>query len=235
MSIWKRIFGGAADIALGGPLGQLFEKIRGGVADGSGDGTKQIAFTIAVIALGAKMAKADGVVTRDEINAFREVFRVPDDEVKNVARVFDIARRDTAGYEHYARQVARLFSDNPGILEDLLAGLFHIAKADRLIHPKELEYLRAVAGIFGFKGGEFDRIRAIHLGPDPEDPHTILGLPHDADDVELRRRYRTLIRDNHPDLAVAQGLPEEFINLANQKMAAINAAYEQIAKQRGLT
>ena len=234
MSIWKRIFGGAADIALGGPLGQLFEKVRGRVTDGSGEGTKQVAFTIAVIALGAKMAKADGVVTRDEINAFREVFQVPDDELKNVARVFDIARRDTAGYEHYARQVARLFADNPSVLEDLLAGLFHIAKADQVIHPNELEYLRAVAGIFGFEGVAFDRIRAIHLGPDPEDPYAILGLPHDAEDAELRRQYRTLIRDNHPDRAMAQGLPEEFVDLANQKMAAINAAYERIAKQRGL-
>ncbi len=235
MSIWKKIFGGAADIALGGPLGQLFEKIRGGITDGTGDGTKQIAFTIAVIALGAKMAKADGVVTRDEIDAFRQVFQVPDDEVKNVARVFNLARRDTAGYEHYARQVAKLFADNPSVLEDLLAGLFHIAKADRMIHPNELEYLRAVAGIFGFEGVEFDRIRAIHLGPDPEDPYTVIGLPHDAEDAELRRRYRSLIRDNHPDRAVAQGLPEEFVNLANEKMAAINAAYERIAKQRGLT
>ena len=234
MSIWKKIFGGAAVAAIGGPLGQLFEKFRAGVGDGAGDGTKQIAFTIAVIALGAKMAKADGVVTREEIDAFREVFQVPDDEVKNVARVFDIARRDTAGYQHYARQVAKLFTENPNVLEDLLGGLFHIAKADGVIHPNELAYLRDVAAIFGFEGAEFDRIRAILLGPDPDDPYAILGLPHGAEDAELKRHYRKLIRDNHPDRAMAQGLPAEFVDLANQKMAAINAAYERIAKQRGL-
>ena len=234
MSIWRRIFGGAAGLALGGPLGQLFETARGTGSTDAADGTKQVAFTIAVIALGAKMAKADGVVSREEIDAFREVFHVPDDEVKNVARVFDIARRDTAGWEHYARQVAKLFTGNPSVLEDLLAGLFHIAKADNVIHLSELEYLRGVAAIFGFEGVEFDRIRAIHLGPDPEDPYTVLGLAHDADDNQLRRHYRKLIRDNHPDRAVAEGLPEEFVDLANQRMAAINAAYQRIAKQRGL-
>ena len=93
---------------------------------------------------------------------------------------------------------------------------------------------RFKGSIFGFEGVAFDRIRAIHLGPDPEDPYAILGLPHDAEDAELKRQYRTLIRDHHPDRAMAQGLPEEFVELANEKMAAINAAYERIAKQRGL-
>ena len=242
MSIWGKLLGGAAGFAFGGPLGAMFgglaghavDRIRGEDTNGARDGTKQIAFTIGVIVLGAKMAKADGVVTRDEVDAFRDVFHVPEDELKNVARVFDMARRDSGGYEPYARQIARLFADNPQVLEDLLAGLIHIAKADNVIHPSELEYLRGVAEIFGFDETGFNRIRAMYLAPDPDDPYTVLGLAHDADDDQVKSHYRNLIRENHPDRAMANGLPEEFVDLANEKMAAINAAYERIAKQRGL-
>ena len=134
MSVWGKILGGAAGFALGGPIGALLgglaghavDKMRAG-AEG-GDGTKQIAFTIGVVVLGAKMAKADGVVTPDEIVAFRQVFRVPPEEMKNVGRVFDRARQDAEGFEPYARQIAGLFKGNPAVLEDLLDGLFHIAK-----------------------------------------------------------------------------------------------------------
>jgi len=241
MSVWGKIFGGAAGFALGGPLGAMLGGLAGHAVDRlrsddapSRDGTKQIAFTIGVIVLGAKMAKADGVVTRDEIEAFREVFHVPDHEVRNVARVFDLARRDADGYEPYARQIAKLFEQDPTVLEDLMAGLFHIARADNVIHPAEIEFLRGVADIFGIKGLDFDRIRASHIGADQEDPYTILGVPHDISDGELRRHYRELIRENHPDRAMAKGLPEEFVDLANEKMAAINAAYERVAQHRGI-
>jgi len=241
MSIWGKIVGGAAGFALGGPLGAMLGGLAGHAVDrlrGDDttvrDGTKQIAFTIGVIVLGAKMAKADGIVTRDEIEAFREVFHIPDHEVRNVATVFDRARRDADGYEPYAHQIAKLFEQDPSVLEDLMAGLFHIARADNVIHPAEIDFLRGVAEIFGIKGHDFDRIRASHIGADQEDPYTILGVPHDISDVELRRHYRELIRENHPDRAMAKGLPEEFIDLANEKMAAINAAYERVAQHRGI-
>ncbi len=156
MSIWGKILGGAAGFALGGPLGAMLgasfgHAVDSGFDSGRGkpgdDATKKMTFTIGVIALSAKMAKADGQVTRDEIDSFREVFDVPPHEVKNVGRVFDLARKDTAGYEAYAQQISDLFSDNKRVLEDLLGALFHIMKADGVIHPGELEFVNNVATI----------------------------------------------------------------------------------------
>ncbi|MDA0260986.1 MAG: TerB family tellurite resistance protein [Proteobacteria bacterium] len=241
MSIWGKVLGGAAGFALGGPIGALVGGVLGHAVDrmridegSGGDGTKQVAFTIGVIVLGAKMAKADGVVTPNEVVAFKEVFHVPPDEMKNVGRIFDQARKDAAGYEPYAQQVAGLFKSNPAVLEDLIDGLFHIAKADNIMHPSELEFLESVATIFGFSEAEWLRIKEGHLGPNKSDPYTILGVAHDVPDAELKRVYRKLVREHHPDTLIAQGMPQEFVDVANDKLATINSAYDRVAKQRGL-
>ena len=243
MSIWGKIIGAASGFALGGPIGALIggfaghaiDKMRGGDgAEGGENATRQIAFTIGVIALGAKMAKADGQVTRDEVDAFREVFQVPPDDLKHVAKVFDQAKKGVAGYEAYAKQLAGLFRENPAVLEDLLDGLFHIAKADNVYHPAEDEFLRSVAQIFGFSEHEFARIKEAHVGADKSDPYVILGVSRDAADGELKSHYRTLIREHHPDTLIAQGMPQEFIDVANEKLAAINDAYDRIRAERGL-
>ena len=240
MSIWGKVIGGVAGYALGGPLGGLIgavaghavDRMRGGAADGIG--TRQIAFTIAVIALSAKMAKADGRVTRVEIDAFKQVFHIPLGELKNVGRLFDEARKDSSDFEPYAEQIADMFAGEPAVLEELLGGLFHIARADGVIHPAELDYLRRVADIFGFDGPGFERIRASQMDPEEVDPYDVLGLPRDATDAEIKKTYRRLIRENHPDTLIAQGLPQEFVDLANEKMAHINAAYDRIEKERKL-
>jgi DnaJ like chaperone protein len=241
VSIWGKIIGATAGFAVGGPIGALVGGLAGHVYDrhkargeDPGDATQQIAFTIGVIALGAKMAKADGVVTADEVQAFKEVFQVPPEEMKNVGRVFDLARKDARGYEVYARQIAGLFDGKPRVLEDLLDGLFHIAKADNVIHPAELSYLESVAQIFGFDGNEFARIKEAHLGPDRADPYQVLGVSRGAADDNIKKTYRRLIREHHPDTLIAQGVPEEFVRVANDKLAAINVAYDRIAKERGL-
>lgn len=243
MSIWGKIIGGAAGFAVGGPLGAMLGAAAGHAVD-SGlvgavgaageEATRKITFTIGVIALSAKMAKADGQVTRDEVEAFKQVFKIPPHEAKNVGRVFDMARQDTAGYEAYARQIAKLFSDNPSVLEDLLGALFHIAMADGIIHPGEAEFLENVARIFGFSETQYEAIRALYLGPDEADPYTIMGVPHTVSDADLKVRYRTLIKENHPDRLIAQGMPQEFITVANDRLAGINAAYDRIAADRGL-
>ena len=243
MSIWGKIIGGVAGFALGGPLGALLgtaaghfmvDRPRGSAPDDDADGTRRIAFTIGVIALGAKMAKADGTVTPDEIRAFREVFRVPPEEMGNVGRVFDQARRDAQGFEPYARQIAELLVGRRTVLEDLLDGLFHIAKADRFIHPGEIAYLHEVARIFGFSDQDFARIREGHLGPDEADPYRILGIGRDASDDLVKKAYRKLMRDHHPDTVIAQGMPKEFVEVANQKVASINDAYDRVTRQRGI-
>ncbi|MGE4220583.1 MAG: TerB family tellurite resistance protein [Alphaproteobacteria bacterium] len=242
MSIWGKLLGGAAGLALGGPLGALIGAIAGHAVDqmrredrAPPDATRSVGFTIAVIVLGAKLAKADGRVTRDEIAAFKEVFQVPPDELKNVARVFDMARRDSNGFEPYAHQVAAMFRDNPAVLEKLLYCLAHIAQADGAVHPEEERYLRKVAEIMGLDDAAFARATAIHTRSSGEDPYRVLGLNPSVSDAELRRAYRDLVRENHPDRLTAQGMPQEFIEVANRKLAEINAAYDRIAAQRGLT
>jgi DnaJ like chaperone protein len=256
MSILGAILGGAAGfIALGGPLGALLGAAAGHAIgrfaqrkddDGAAqaeppiDGldpraaTRQAAFTIAVIALGAKMAKVDGVVTRDEVDAFKQVFRVPDDEMKTVGRIFDQARKSPLGFEAYAGQIAHMFRNQRPVLEELLDGLFHIAKADGRVPAAELDYLRKVAGIFGFSEHDFERIRAEQLGPDKADPYEILGVGRRSTDSEIKLAYRKLVREHHPDRLIAKGVPKEFIEVANEKLATINAAWDRITKERNI-
>lgn len=243
MSIWGKILGGAAGFAVGGPLGALLGATLGHAVDSyrgntttsaATEATQQIAFTIAVIVLGAKMAKADGKVTRDEVDAFKRVFKIPAHEMKNVGRLFDQARRDSLGFEPYARQVARLLHDKPELLEELLDGLFHIAQADGIVPESELNYLRQIASIFGFDEASFNRIRAANIGPDKSDPYHILGVKADIDDAGLKAAYRKLVREHHPDRLIAQGMPQEFVDMANEKLAHINEAYRRLAIQRGI-
>jgi DnaJ like chaperone protein len=242
MSIWGKILGGVGGFAIGGPLGAIIGAVAGHAVDRirtaqapDTDATKSIAFTIGVVVLGAKIAKADGAVTRDEVDAFKQVFHVPDHEVANVGRVFNQARKDSRGFEPYARQVAETFDGNAAVLEELLYCLSFIARADGILHADEVEYLRKVADIFGLDATAFERVTAIRTADHNADPYRILGVPPQIDDGALKTAYRKLVRENHPDLLTAQGMPEEFIDIANKKLAAINAAYDEIAAARGLT
>jgi DnaJ like chaperone protein len=242
MSFVSRIIAGARDLPFGGPLGNLLARAARHItywhpsADAElrdGDPRRRIAFTIAVIALGAKMAKADGAVTRDEVAAFGEVFQVPSGEEDHVRLVFDLARKSTAGFQSYARQVGRLFATDRVVLEDLLGGLFHIALADGRVCAAEDAYLREVAQHFGLDAAEYARIRAHYVGEadgGAEDPYKILGVSADASASVVREAYHRLVREAHPDLAIAQGLPPECVALATARIARINAAYEQISK-----
>jgi DnaJ like chaperone protein len=242
MSLVGRIIAGARDLSFGGPLGSLLDRAGRRMPswlsysrnDGvEGDPRRRIAFTIAVIALGAKMAKADGAVTRDEVAAFGEVFQVPPGEEDHVRLVFDLARKSTAGFDSYARQVGRLFATDRVVLEDLLGGLFHIALADGRVCSAEDDYLRQVAGHFGFDAGDYARIRTLYVGPSQDtfdDPYVILGVLPDASISAIRGVYHRLVRESHPDLVIAQGLPPECVALATARIARINTAYEQIVK-----
>jgi DnaJ like chaperone protein len=252
MSIWGKIIGGMTGFALGGPLGALVGAVAGHAYDTykttqsesaspllggpsqTAQNAKQMAFSVAVIVLGAKMAKADGAVTRAEVNAFKEVFRIRPEDVKTVGRVFDAAKEDAAGFEPYAEQVAELFRHEPTVLEELLAGLFHVARADGGVSREELGFLKQVARIFGLSDQAFHRVRAAFDGERGTDPYEVLGVDRGASDAEVKQTYRKLIRENHPDTLIAKGMPQEFIDVANGRMAAINAAYDQIEKERGL-
>jgi DnaJ like chaperone protein len=229
MSIWTRI--GDALSAIGESIAGFLQKVASSRARAP---EKTIAFTIGMIALGAKMAKADGIVTAMEVAAFKQVFHVPAEELKNVALVFNLAKQDVAGYDVYARQMARLFKGKPEMLEDILDGLFFIAKADGGLHAQEIKYLESVATIFGFDHQSFARIRARHEAAGPEDPFLVLGIDRGISNDELKRHYKKLVRDNHPDRHIAAGMPKEMIEIATKRLARINAAYDQLARERGL-
>lgn len=242
MSIWGKLLGGAAGFAFGGPLGALLGALAGHVADRAAnraaapgpdaDPTASITFTIGVIVLSAKMARADGRVTADEVATFKRLFHVPPHEEKNVERIFNLAREDVRGFDLYARQIGDLLRDRPAVLEDLLDSLFLIALADGHVHDSELAYLRTVADAFGFTPEAFERIRASHLGCDHASPYAILGVPPTVSNAELKAAWKKLVKDHHPDRLIAQGMPPEFVRVATDKLSAINAAYDRILAMR---
>lgn len=186
----------------------------------------------ALVALGAKMAKADGEVRPEDVRAFYHVFRAEPGSRLMIERFFKLARQTTLGFERYARRVAKHFRARPAALEDVMDGLFHIALADGVLTPEERDYLARVADIFGFSESEFARLKSTHIGRDSDDPYLILGIEEDVSDDGLRKAYRRAAAANHPDRIVARGLPPEMTALATHKMAMINRAYAQIKAQR---
>ena len=222
MSLWSRISAALSALATGEPLSEVFSRLRT-------PPERSVAFAIAVIALGAKLAKADGAVTRDEVRAFREVFVIPPNEEENAARVFNLARQDVAGFDVYARRIARLFDDGHDALRDLMEGLFHIAIADGSYHEAENELLMEVASIFGLTDREFRSLRARCVPDAHPDPYEVLGVSPDAPMEEIRRAWRQAVRDSHPDVMMARGVPEEAIRMAEQRLVAINRAWEEIS------
>ena len=237
MSVWSAFSGAGAGFGLGESLGAAL----GGLADrfglrrrapGECGPEDEVAFTMAVIGLSAKMAKADGFVTDDEVAAFQDVFEVPTKDADKVRMIYNLAKEDVAGFEHYARQIGRMYACKPGVLEDVLDGLFHIAGADGHVHPKELQFLNKVSEIFGFSELEFRRIKAGHLGLAQDDPYAVLGVTPDISDADLKKAYHRMARENHPDALISRGVPEEFCKLCESKLVAINLAYEQIQTER---
>lgn len=226
MSIWSRITDALSALTAGEGLSAVFDRLRS-------PPERSVAFTIAVIALGAKMAKADGQVTRDEVTAFREVFRIAAQDEAGAAKVFNLARQDAAGFEEYAQRIGTMFSGQPETLRDLLEGLFHIAMADGFYHPNENAFLEKVTSIFGIPTSEFNRLR-MRFAPDaPQDPYTVLGVTPDTPVAEIRQMFRRLVRENHPDAMIARGVPEEALQLAQKRMADINKAWDDIRAQNG--
>ena len=194
------------------------------------DPRDSVTFTIAMIALAAKLAKSDGRVKRSEIHAFREIFTIDPGQEEAVGRVFDLCRQDVAGYQDYARQIVRLFGRGAPILEDIVDALFHIAVSDGGYRAEEDDYLEAVADIFGLDPRCFARLRA-RYAPEHWDPWNVLGIEHSAGPDAIRAQYRALVRQNHPDVLTANGLPEEMLELANRRLADINRAYSELTKE----
>lgn len=221
MSIWSRISEALAALANGEALSQVFDRLRT-------PPEKTVAFTIAVIGLSAKMAKADGLVTRDEVMAFRQVFHIEPADEPGAARVFNLARQDVAGYEEYARRIGAMFSHDSDTLRDLMEGLFHIAMADGTYHPMEDAFLERVAQIFGLAPAQFLAMRARFVPDAPRDPYQVLGVSPDMPLEEIRKHWRAQVRDSHPDVMIARGVPQEAVKLSEKRLIAINRAWEEI-------
>src|SRR5690606_26350364 len=232
-SLWDRLLGAIGDAA-GGALGRVIEAIRT-LFEGDPETRRQVSFSVAIIALSAKMAKADGLVTEKEVEAFRQIFDFPAEEARNVASLYNLARQDIAGYEAYASKLANLCGDggkNCPMLENVIDGLFHIAKADGLVHEKELDFLARIAEIFGIDEAHFRRIMARHVHLEGRDPYLVLGVSPDDEFSEIRKTYRRLVSEHHPDRLIARGVPVALHAAANERMATLNAAYAAIEKER---
>jgi DnaJ like chaperone protein len=231
MSIWTRIAEALSALASGEPLSVVFDRLRGAAAP-----EQSVGFTIAVLALGAKMAKADGTVTRDEVTAFRRIFTFPEGEEAHAARVFNLARQDVAGFDAYARKVARLFNpegrricaDDHHVLVDILEALFQIAIADGSYHDGEDAFLAHVGEAFGLDEACFRVVRARLVEGAPRDPYDVLGLPRTATKADARKAWKDLVRDTHPDVMQARGVPPEAMKLAERRMQLINEAWREI-------
>ena len=247
MSIWGKIIGGAAGFAIGGPLGAIL-----GVMAGSALGNKlkykntnfnkisidhnqkQQIFALSIIVLSAKLAKSDGVVTKDEINAFKEKFRIPSSELPKVSKIFNEAKKTIYGYKQVAEQVGYLFADNKILLEELLNNLFFIAASDGQITISEIEFLKSISKSFRFSEEDFQRIFQTNIKNKEADPFKVLGVNRDDSNDVIRKKWIVLNKEHHPDNLIAKGLPKEFIERANVELSSINLAYDKIKEIRGI-
>ena len=230
MSVWSEI-GQFLTRFAGDGFAALVERVRDAYQQNRA-ARNRVAFSIAIIALSAKMAKADGVVTEDEVSAFRDIFEVPAQEMDNVSRLYNLAKQDIAGYDTYAAQVRSLFpQENPDdrdVLHDVLDGLFHIAKADGVLHENEILFLEDISARFGFDEATFQRVRNRHAYGAGLNPYAVLGIERGTDIKTLRRHYHKRVAECHPDRLIARGVPPEFVRIASDRLATLNAAWEEI-------
>ena len=268
LTLWGKIIGGVTGFMTGGPLGAVVGAALGHAADQGGRapgnpfgalfgrsavrqaadaaallGSKEQLFAITVVVLAAKLAKCDGAVKREEIDAFKRLFRIPPENLREVAALFDQARDSTDPPEPFAEKLGESFADNKGMLEDVLGALFQIARADGPLTKAELAFLQGVQRGFGLDAAAWERARdgrssraagdgaAAASGPDP---YTILGVPRDASDDAVRQAWRRLMRENHPDSLASRGVPAEFVKRATEKVAEINAAWDRVKRERKL-
>jgi DnaJ like chaperone protein len=263
VSIWGKILGGFAGFAMGGPLGAAVGAALGHAADqkresGPGSprigmrppgmaeaeiaaliGGKQGLISIAIVILAAKLAKADGVVNRAEIDAFKTQFQIPPDQVRNVGHLFDEARSSADGWEIWARRLGEAFADQRGVLEDVLRALRNIALADGALHPREAAMLEQMRKLMGVTDAGWRRAQQAGFGggggaSGEPDPYAVLDIPRSASDEAVRTAWRNLVRENHPDALAAKGVPPHMVAAATEKVSRINAAWDTIKRQRGL-
>ena len=239
MSIWGSLIGGMVGFSLGGPFGMLLGSLIGGrisrarSGNLSGFGTfaqKQQIFALSLIVLSAKLSKADGQVSREELVAVKEKLKIPENEIDQVGKIFNKAKEESTGYEPYARQITQIYGNNPNVLEEVINILFYIAEADGNVSESELQMIEHISQIFGLNTSQFNSIKESRKTSDKLNPYIVLESKPDENIQAIRKKYLKLSKEHHPDLLISKGVPTEIIEESKKKMRAINLAWDQIQK-----
>ena len=238
MSIWGSLIGGMVGFSLGGPFGMLLGSLIGGKisrarASGGGFGSfgkPQQIFALSLIVLSAKLSKADGQVSKEELIAVKDKLKIPESEVEQVGKIFNKAKQESTGYEPYAQQIAQIYKNNPNVLEEVINILFYIAEADGNISQSELDMIQNIARIFGLNQSQFNSIKESRKSSDKLNPYIVLESNSEEDLQTIRKKYLQLSKEHHPDILISKGVPQEVITESKKKMRAINSAWEQIQK-----
>ena len=237
MSIWGSLIGGMVGFSLGGPFGMLLGSLIGGKvsrarsAGGfrSSRQTQQV-FALSLIVLSAKLSKADGSVSREELVAVKDKLKIPENELDQVGKIFNQAKKEAAGYEPYAQQITQIYKKNSQVLEEVINILFYIAEADGHISETELNMIEHIAQIFGLSSSQYNSIKESRKNSDKLNPYVVLESKSDDSIEIIRKRYLKLSKEHHPDLLMSKGVPQEVIDESKAKMRAINSAWDQIQK-----
>ena len=239
MSIWGSLIGGFVGFSLAGPIGALIGSMVGGrMSSARRSGFQrsfvppQQIFAIALIILTAKLAKADGHVSKEELIAIKNKLKVPEHEIDQVGKIFNKAKEDSLGYEPYAQQIAEIYRNNPAVLDEVINILFYIAEADSKVSDSEIVMIRNIAKIFGLSDSQFEGIKESRKGSDKLNPYIVLGCSPKDDFTTIRKKYLQLSKEHHPDVLVSKGVPQEVIKESKKKMRAINSAFDQIEKMK---
>ena len=238
MSIWGSLIGGMVGFSLGGPFGMLLGSLIGGKisrarASGGGFGSfgkPQQIFALSLIVLSAKLSKADGQVSKEELIAVRDKLKIPENEIEQVGKIFNKAKQESTGYEPYAQQIAQIYKNNPNVLEEVINILFYIAEADGNVSQSELDMMQNIARIFGLNQAQFNSIKESRKSSDKLNPYIVLESKPEEDLQAIRKRYLQLSKEHHPDILISKGVPQEVIEESKKKMRAINSAWGQIQK-----
>ena len=237
MSIWGSLIGGMVGLSLGGPFGMLLGSLIGGkisrarstVRTGSFAQPQQV-FALSLIVLSAKLSKADGQVSHEELVAVKDKLRIPENEIDQVGKIFNKAKEESTGFEPYAEQISKIYQGNLNVLEEVINILFYIAEADGNVSKSELKMIQKIAKIFGLNQVQFNSIKESRKGSDKLNPYIVLESNPDDDLQSIRKKYLKLSKENHPDLLISKGVPQEVIDESKNKMRAINSAWDQIQK-----
>jgi len=237
MSIWGSLIGGMIGLSLGGPFGMLLGSLIGGkisrARSGAGMGTfaqPQQVFALSLIVLSAKLSKADGQVSREELIAVKDKLKIPENELDQVGKIFNKAKEESQGYEPYAQQIAQIYRGNLNVLEEVINVLFYIAEADGNVSKSELKMIESISNIFGLTQTQFESIKESRKSSEKSNPYIVLESNPNEDIQTIRKKYIKLSKEHHPDLLISKGVPKEVIEESKKKMRAINSAWDRIQK-----